>query len=235
MVCRRKHKSRAQFQQSPTALLPEGNLDHRPPLVHIFQQFRFPRWSEVGSPHCCYVAIRRAWQASPKIGFQSATQIPFYPFHSTWCTWSTNPSYKFYYAREHRHNRCLPIIFPLFPLPCSVVPLFLARSSVVLIAAARTKETQTVVPLPLALGEPDELSQWSAFNNNPYAIANARLLIIFRCFPSLAGRLPGEQLRHGFRRQLQRGLRSIGKESFWPDTSKQPWFLTKETSLGDIS
>ena len=60
-------------------------------------------------------------------------------------------------GREHRHSRCLQIIFPLFPLPCSVVPLFLALSSVVLIAAARTKETQTAVPLPLASGEPDEL------------------------------------------------------------------------------
>ena len=70
-------------------------------------------------------------------------------------------------GREHRHSCCLPIIFPLFPLPCSLapllpcslVPLFLAQSSVFLIAAARTKETQTVVPLPLASDEPDELPQ----------------------------------------------------------------------------
>ena len=143
MVCRRKHKSRAQFQQSPP-LLPEGNLDPRPPLVHIFQQFRFPRWSEVGSPHCCYVAISRASQASPKIGFQSATQIPFFPFHLLGVLGQPIPhrnSYVVTNAREHRHSSCLPIISPLFPLFCSLVPSIRAPSSVVLIAAARTKET----------------------------------------------------------------------------------------------
>ena len=127
MVCRRKHKSRAQFQQSPTPLLPEGNLDHRPPLVHIFQQFRFPRWSEVGAHTVVMLPLGESDKPPQRSDFNPRPKSHFSHSISLGVLGQPIPhrnSYVVTNGREHRHSCCLPIIFPLFPLPCSLAHSF---------------------------------------------------------------------------------------------------------------